>query len=213
MSASRVHRREYAMEGALRALFMITTCGLATLLEHPDSPVRRALPDGDVRRLLMGLGMGVTAMGLICSPWGQQSGAHMNPSLTITYLRLGKIDRGDALGHVAGQFLGGVAGVLAMRTLLGMLVAHPAVRFVATAPGRLGPAAAFAAELGISFLLMTVVLAAWHWTALWIYFVAPPLRMLAAAEAYVRVRGAHRVRCAKLSHRTARRCIFRCDYA
>ena len=39
-----------------------------------------------------------------------------------------------------------------MRTVLGMLVAHPAVHFVATEPGRSGPAAAFVAELGISFL-------------------------------------------------------------
>jgi len=58
--------------------------------------------------------MGLTAIGLIYSPWGQQSGAHMNPSLTLTYFRLGKIARGDALGMLAG---------------------HPAVRFAATAPG------------------------------------------------------------------------------
>ena len=50
------------------------------------------------------------------------------------------------------------------------------------------------------------------WTALWVYFTAPPLGMLAAAEAYVRLRGAHRVLCAKLDHGTARRCIFRCTY-
>jgi aquaporin Z len=55
-------------------------------------------------------------------------------------------------------------------------------------------------------------LVAWQWTALWIYFTAPPLGMLAAAEAYVRLRGAHRVLCAKLNHHTARRCIFRCNF-
>jgi aquaporin Z len=138
-----------------------------------------------------------------------------------------------------------------------MLVAHPRVHFAATAPGAGGTAVAFAAELGISALLMFVVLlvsnsARWarytpwccgllvatyitleaplsgmsmnparsfasavgarQWTALWIYFTAPPLGMLAAAEAYVRLRGAHRVLCAKLDHRTARRCIFRCRY-
>jgi hypothetical protein len=36
--------------------------------------------------------------------------------------------------------------------------------------------------------------------------------MLAAAETYVRLRGTHRVLCAKLNHATARRCIFRCDF-
>ena len=245
------------MEGALLGLFMVAACGFATLLEHPASPVHQALPDGDVRRLLMGLAMGLTAIGLIYSPWGQQSGAHMNPSLTLTYFRLGKIERGDALGYVIGQFLGGVAGVLVMRTTLGMLVAHPAVHFAATAPGPRGPTTAFLAEFVISFVLMSVVLvasnspqlarytpllsgalvatyitfeapisgmsmnparsfasalAAWQWTSLWIYFTAPPLGMLAAAEVYARQRGAHRVLCAKLNHHTARRCIFRCNF-
>ncbi len=44
------------------------------------------------------------------------------------------------------------------------------------------------------------------WTALWIYFTAPPLGMLLAAEARVRLRG--RVFCAKLQHDSPTRCIF-----
>jgi aquaporin Z len=36
--------------------------------------------------------------------------------------------------------------------------------------------------------------------------------MLAAAEAYIQVHGAHRVLCAKLNHHTTRRCIFRCNF-
>jgi aquaporin Z len=48
------------------------------------------------------------------------------------------------------------------------------------------------------------------WTGFWIYFTAPPLGMLLAAEVYLR---AHRpVRCAKLHHDNARRCIFRCGW-
>ena len=59
------------MEGALLGLFMVAACGFATLLEYPASPVHEALPDGNVRRLLMGFAMGLTAIGLIYSPWGQ----------------------------------------------------------------------------------------------------------------------------------------------
>ena len=51
------------------------------------------------------------------------------------------------------------------------------------------------------------------WTHLWIYFVAPPLGMLAAAEAYVRRHGLGRVYCAKLHHDGGSRCIFRCRFA
>jgi aquaporin Z len=50
------------------------------------------------------------------------------------------------------------------------------------------------------------------WTAIWIYFVAPPVAMLAAAQVYVRSRGAHRVFCAKYHHHNEKRCIFRCNY-
>jgi len=48
--------------------------------------------------------------------------------------------------------------------------------------------------------------------ALWIYFTAPPLAMLIAAEAYLRVRSAGAVYCAKLNHHNTARCIFRCRY-
>ena len=51
------------------------------------------------------------------------------------------------------------------------------------------------------------------WTALWIYFLAPPLGMLLAAELYVRGHGARRVLCAKLHYHNTRRCIFHCGYA
>jgi aquaporin Z len=44
----------------------------------------------------------------------------------------------------------------------------------------------------------------------WVYLFAPPIGMLAAAEAYVRHAGPSAVRCAKLNHHTTTRCIFRC---
>jgi aquaporin Z len=50
------------------------------------------------------------------------------------------------------------------------------------------------------------------WTGLWLYFTAPPLGMLLAAELYVRLRGAKRVFCAKLHHHNDKRCIFQCNF-
>jgi aquaporin Z len=46
------------------------------------------------------------------------------------------------------------------------------------------------------------------WTALWLYFTAPPLGMLVAAEGYLRRHGAGRIFCAKLQHPDGVRCIF-----
>jgi aquaporin Z len=49
------------------------------------------------------------------------------------------------------------------------------------------------------------------WTAVWIYFTAPPLGMLLAAELYLRRHGPAGIFCAKLHHRNAQRCIF-CEF-
>jgi aquaporin Z len=50
------------------------------------------------------------------------------------------------------------------------------------------------------------------WDTLWLYFTAPPVGMLLAAEVYVRWRGIQEVYCAKLHHQNQKRCIFRCNY-
>ena len=51
------HWPEYLMEAAGLGLFMVSACVFATILEHPASPVRQALGDPTLRRLLMGLAM------------------------------------------------------------------------------------------------------------------------------------------------------------
>jgi aquaporin Z len=47
-----------------------------------------------------------------------------------------------------------------------------------------------------------------YWHALWIYFLAPSLGMLAAAEVFLRLRGGVPPFCAKLHHANNKRCIF-----
>jgi aquaporin Z len=48
-----------------------------------------------------------------------------------------------------------------------------------------------------------------YWHALWIYFTAPPLGMLAASEVFLLVREGEGPYCAKLHHHNNKRCIFR----
>jgi aquaporin Z len=207
--------------------------------------------------VLMGLAMGATAVAIIHSPMGQRSGAHFNPAVTLTFYRLGKLHRRDAAGYVAAQFAGGVLGVIVAALTLRGVIAHPSVNYAVTVPGPQGAAVAFAAEVLISFLLMSVILRvsnharlarftpffsaalvatyitfvaplsgmsmnpartfasalpAGVWTAIWIYFTAPLIGMLVAAELYARTRGAGRVYCAKLHHDNSRRCIFFCRW-
>ena len=254
--AGRQHWREYLIEASGLGLFMLAACLFASLLEHPDSPIRQAVTDPFLRRIPMGLAMGLTAVAIIYSPWGQRSGAHLNPAVTLTFYRLGKIAPWDAIFYVGAQFVGAIAGVGVAATMLDSWLAHPAVSYAATVP-REGAWVAFIAELLISFLLMIVVLTvsnrpdlnrftgfcagalvasyivfeaplsgmsmnaartvgsavyAQAWPALWVYFTAPLLGMLAAAQAYVTTRGPKNVFCAKLHHDNTQRCIFRCSY-
>jgi aquaporin Z len=63
------HWPEYVIEAAGLGLFMVSACLFTVLLYHPASPAAQALPDPLVRRVLTGLAMGLTAIGLIYSPW------------------------------------------------------------------------------------------------------------------------------------------------
>lgn len=256
--ALRAHWPEYALEALGLGLFMLSACLFTALCEYPASPVRQAIANDDLRRLLIGLAMGMTAIALIYSPIGKRSGAHMNPSVTLTFWRLGKVERWDAAFYILAQFTGGALGVALAALLLGqMLIADPAVNYAVTVPAAGGRWSAFAAELLISCGLMLLVLnvsnrpalnrytgllagalvatyitleaplsgmsmnpartaasALWAgvWADAWIYFLAPPLGMLIAAELYLFARGEDSVLCCKLHHENDSRCIFRCKY-
>lgn len=255
--ALRNHWPEYLIEAAGLCFFMLSACAFGVLLFHPASPAQRAISNPLLIRVLMGLAMALTSVAIVYSPWGQRSGAHINPAVTLTFLRLGKVEPVDALLYIVAQFAGGVVGVLLASLLLGDLLSAPAVNYVTTVPGEAGAGVAFAAEAVISFVLMSVVLvtsntkrldhltglfaaalvatyisfenpfsgmsmnpartfgsacSARLWTALWVYFTAPPLAMLLAAELYTRTKGNRAVACAKLHHRNNQRCIFRCGY-
>lgn len=256
-SALKKHWPEYLMEAAELGLFMFSACAFTVLLFHPSSAVAQTIHNDVLRRLMMGTAMGATAIAIIFSPLGQRSGAHFNPSVTWTFFRLGKIEAWDAAFYTLFQFAGGIAGVIMASLTLSKLVAHQSVNYAATLPGPGGPIVAFAAEILISFILMSVVLAvsntkrlarwtgifagalvatyitiespisgmsmnpartfssavgAHVWMSLWIYFVAPPLGMLLAAEVYRRLNASRTIVCAKLHHHNNQRCIFRCNF-
>ena len=159
MSYLRHNWPEYLIEGGALGVFMVSAGVFATLFEYPGSPVHAAIANADVRRALIGVAMGLTAIALIYSPWGQRSGAHMNPAVTLTFLRLGKIHRWDAVFFVVAQFVGGTLGVLVVAALLGPAFTGAPVSYAATVPGSGGPWVAFLAEALISLVLIFTVLA------------------------------------------------------
>lgn len=239
------------MEAAGLGLFMVSACLFGVLYEHPSSPLQQAVSSAELRRALMGGSMGLTAIAIIYSPWGKQSGAHINPATTLMFFRLGKIPGWDATFYVVSQFIGGIIGVGVAAFLVGHQLAHPAVNFVATKPGERGVVLAALAEFLMTFGLMSMVLKvtntprlarytglyvgltvaayitleaplsgmslnpartlasavfARDFEALLLYFVFPPLGMLAAAQLYSARES--KVGCAKLHHDNPKRCIF-----
>jgi aquaporin Z len=242
------------MEAGELAIYMFATCLFATLLQHPASPVRHAIQADLSRRALMGLAIGTTVIAMILSPWGQQSGGHFNPALTLAFYRLGKLEPWDAFFYLTAQFLGSIAGVAIAKYVLRGAPGNEVVRYAVTAPGMYGKTLAFVAESAISFALMITILfvsnrealsrytpffvgalyavfitfemplsgmsmnpartlgsalRANYFYALWIYFVAPTLGMLVAAEVFLHARGGAGPYCAKLYHANNKRCIFR----
>jgi aquaporin Z len=81
----------------------------------------------------------------------------MNPAITITFFRLGKIPPWDAFFYIVFQFAGGLGGVLLTAWILGASFTEPPVNYVATIPGPAGDWAAFAGELTISFIIMAMI--------------------------------------------------------
>src|SRR5690349_5603262 len=137
---------------------MISATTFAILLQLPTSPLAGWTAVRWLPRLPMGLAMGVTAAALIYSPPGRRSGAHMNPAVTLAFLRLGKISAPDAIAYLVAQFTGAAIGVGLTVPLFHGLAGDPSVNYVATAPGAGGFAAAFGGEAAMSFLLMLTVL-------------------------------------------------------
>ena len=96
--------------------------------------------------------------------YGNISGGHMNPAVTLGVLAAGAMHVGDALGYIASQFVGGIAGALLLRTVLGGAatglgmpqLAHDLVLGATTVT--ITPVAGFVIEAVLAFFLVTAVL-------------------------------------------------------
>nr|WP_255347746.1 aquaporin [Terriglobus sp. TAA 43] len=157
-SALRSDWRLYAYEAIELAIFMICACAWAVLFLDASAPVLHMCPNPVVRRAIMALAIGATSVIIIRSPFGRRSGAHFNPAITLTYLRLGKIATWDAMFYVLAQFVGAVSGVGIAGLFLHRSLSSPTIDYIVTIPGRFGATAAFAAEFFMGALLMALIL-------------------------------------------------------
>ncbi len=159
-AAFKRHWPDYLKEAVGLMAFMLAAGTFTTLFEYPGSPVRQAISSDLLRHIGLGLIMGIVTAGIIYSPWGQRTGAHINPAVTWSFYRLGKIDRSDAVLYTTFQFFGGMLAPVLLLWMIGEPFTHEKVKYATTQPGPAGALVAFAAEFVISFILMLALLVA-----------------------------------------------------
>src|SRR3990172_2418621 len=220
LDALRRHWPEYVMEAAGLGMFMISAGTFGTILEYPGSPAHQAIADPFLRLgkiepwdalfyIAAQFAGGVAGVLLVTLALGQ---SFANPP--VLYVATIPGPGGPAiafLAEVAISFVLMFAVLVTTNTeslarhtglFAGVLVA---IYIIAEAPisgMSMNPARTFGSALPAQL-----------WQALWIYFTAPPIGMLLAAETYLRSIGPRGAICAKLHHHNDKRCIFRCGYS
>ena len=150
--------RKYIDEALGLGLFMVSAAFFDALIQYPGLPIRRIISSAFLRRFIVGLAMGLTALYIFTSKFGKQSGAYINPAVTLIRLRLGDIKLIDAFFYIIFQLTGGSLGVYLVTLLFPLWMKHPDINYVVTEPGKAGVLIAFILEFFISFLLIAVVL-------------------------------------------------------
>ena len=117
---------------------------------------------------LNGIGAIAVAHGLtimvFAFAYGNLSGAHFNPAVTVGVLAAGAISVGEAVGYIVSQLVGGVAGALLLLVVLGGVGTGLGTPQLANGLAlgattvTITPAAGFAVEAVLAFFLVTVVL-------------------------------------------------------
>ena len=94
------------------ALLLLIGLSLVIIMFGTGSPAALLIPDVGVRRLITGFLFGGLGGLIALSPVGRESGAHINPIVTMGFWMFRKITGWVAVGYIVAQLLGAVAGCL-----------------------------------------------------------------------------------------------------
>ena len=156
------NRGHYLQEALGLAIFMVSACFFSAMLFSEKSSWYHLLHGATAKNILMGILMGATALFIFYSPWTAPSGSQINPAVTLTFLRLDKMCRYDALFFALFQIAGGTIAVIIMQWLMGAILTEAPVNSAVTVPGTAGKWWAMFTELVIAFITMSMVLFTSH---------------------------------------------------
>ena len=114
------------------AVLLLGGLSLVILMFGAGSPMERVLPSVTVRQAVTGFLFGCVGASIAVSQVGKESGAHINPAVTLGFWIMKKLDARTALGYVVAQLVGAFLGCL---PLLAWGSMGRSVAFGATIPG------------------------------------------------------------------------------
>jgi aquaporin Z len=150
-----VRRRLFASEAIGTALLVLGGLSLVIIMSGEGSPLPRVLPDERPRMALTAFLFGCLGTAIALSKVGKESGAHINPAVTVGFWMMRKLDARAAVGYMLAQLLGAALGAL---PLLAWGSIGRSVAFGATIPGQgYSTAAAVLGEVVTTFALGTTL--------------------------------------------------------
>lgn len=114
------------------------------------SPIIGLLPDAGLRRVVTGFLFGTTGALIALSPLGKESGAHINPIVTLGFWMMGTFKARQVPGYIVCQLAGAVVGAM---PLLAWGSLGRSVEYGATVPG-FGDMPALFGEIATTFALV-----------------------------------------------------------
>jgi aquaporin Z len=117
---------------------LLLLCGLSLVIFMfgAHSPILWVVLNEGTRRQITGFLFGTLGALIALSPIGKESGAHINPCVTLGFYLVGRLDARTAVVYIFAQLLGAVLGCL---PLLAWGSMGSSVAFGATLPGQTYP--------------------------------------------------------------------------
>jgi aquaporin Z len=138
------------------AILLLVGLSVIILMSGSGTPVRQLIPDQGLRNTITGFLFGSTGASIALSAVGKESGAHINPVVTMAFWLFRKIDSRTAIVYVLAQLTGAILGVLPL-LLWGDM--GRSVSFGATSPGEgYTLKTAFLGELITTFTMVFVLI-------------------------------------------------------
>ena len=129
----RVRWRLFLSELTGTAMLVLGGLSVVIFMFGDGSPMARLLPNEQVRMAVTAFLFGTVGSTIALSRIGKESGAHVNPAVTLGFWLMRKLDARAATGYVIAQMLGAALGAL---PLLAWQSMGRSVAFGATIPGK-----------------------------------------------------------------------------